>query len=349
MRKRISVISSILSAVALLVSFGIGAAPASALSLEKIDGIGKKGVGFLSCERVTNDNVCYNPYQYKLDNGNSTWAITSIQYLSLPADVNPSGHTTQSTAANSVSIDVRGMKDGDYVFYAMDGRETSKGKLFAIKFKVKHVNPVVNVELTTSTDGKKQLHITFADDTTKDIDLGDLKGEKGDKGDQGPQGPKGDKGDPGAPGKDGKDGINGADGKDGKDALSGYNVYWLGGDYGVIFVKDKPAQGTDTPNFTVPSTITTNPVEVQTPQTQANSSESESAKQSQTSQSQENNSKADEKSDSKQSADTETQAKPQLNKKHDHALPPTGVGVALASISVAVLAGVGVALRKVRR
>lgn len=340
MRKRISVISSILSAAALLVSFGIGAAPASANGFTFVDikGAREAGVGELNCGKME-EGTCVNPYQYKLNNKDGSGTITTIYYLILPAGENPKGKNLSKTFAHTLEIDTKDLSNGIYKLYTTDGRSSSENKLFIFKFKVKHPNPVMDVEVKT-IDGKKQLHITFADDTTKDIDLGDLKGEKGDKGDQGPQGPKGDKGDPGAPGKDGKDG---------KDALSGYNVYWLGGDYGVIFVNGKPAQGTDTPNFTVPSTITTNPVEVKTPQTQANSSESESAKQSQTNQSQENNSKADEKSDSKQSADTETQAKPQLNKKHDNALPPTGVGVALASISVAVLAGVGVALRKVRR
>lgn len=342
MRKRISVISSILSAVALLVSFGIGAAPASAsLPHEKVDGIGNDEVGKFTCESVDN-NICVNPSQFQIKKGTLTW----IKYATLKSDDPKAEAKNSSATGNGFAINADSYKNGEYKFFITYG---GANKIYDFKFKINHPVPVVNITIITGDKGKKQLHITFADDTTKDIDLGDLKGEKGDKGDQGPQGPKGDKGDPGAPGKDGKDGINGADGKDGKDALSGYNVYWLGGDYGVIFVKGKPAEGTDTPNFTVPSTITTNPVDVQTPQTQANSSESESAKQSQTNQSQENNSKADEKSDSKQSADTETQAKPQLNKKHDHALPPTGVGVALASISVAVLAGVGVALRKVRR
>lgn len=341
MRKRISVISSILSAVALLVSFGIGAAPASAsLPHKKVDGIGNEDVGMFSCERIDDkDKLCVNPYRFQIKGG----MLAGMSYAIYDGSTRKE---LANVAGNTVNIPSYIYKNGTYDFLVTYG---GAGAIYEYKFKIENRDSVNNITIVTDDKGNKKLHLTFVSGKEENLDLGDLKGDKGDKGDQGPQGPKGDKGDSGAPGKDGKDGINGADGKDGKDALSGYNVYWLGGDYGVIFVKDKPAQGTDTPNFTVPSTITTNPVEVQTPQTQANSSESESAKQSQTSQSQENNSKADEKSDSKQSADTETQAKPQLNKKHDHALPPTGVGVALASISVAVLAGVGVALRKVRR
>lgn len=333
MRKRISIISSILSAVALLVSFGIGAAPASAtLPHEKVDGIGNDEVGKFTCESVDN-NICVNPSQFQIKKGTLTW----IKYATLKSDDPKAEAKNSSATGNGFAINADSYKNGEYKFFVTYG---GANKIYDFKFKINHPVPVVNITIITGDKGKKQLHITFADGTTKDIDLGDLKGEKGDKGDQGPQGPKGDKGDPGAPGKDGKDV---------KDALSGYNVYWLGGDYGVIFVNGKPAQGTDTPNFTVPSTITTNPVEVKTPQTQANVSESESAKQSQTNQSQENDSKTDEKSDSTQSADTETKTKVQLNKKYNHDLPATGVGVAAAAITMAVLAGVGVTLRKVRR